>query len=99
MAKYIFTNKAVQDLDDIWNYTIRTWSEKQADEYFITLIDFCSTIALKPNIGKTYSEVTKELFGSKVNQHIIFYRVISSNLIEIVRILHERMDLKNRIKE
>jgi toxin ParE1/3/4 len=99
MAKYVLTNKAVLDLDDIWNYTIRTWSEEQADQYFNTLVDFFTTIAQNPNIGKSYPEVTQELFGSKVNHHVIFYRMISPNLIEIVRIVHERMDLKNRMKE
>jgi toxin ParE1/3/4 len=35
----------------------------------------------------------------KANRHIIFYRKSPGNIIEITRILHERMDLKNRIME
>lgn len=31
MAKYKLTNKAVNDLTRIWNYTIDRWSENQAD--------------------------------------------------------------------
>lgn len=30
MAKFYLTNKAVEDLGEIWNYTIETWSENQA---------------------------------------------------------------------
>ena len=33
MAKYKLTNKAVEDLSDIWNYTFDHWSERQADFY------------------------------------------------------------------
>lgn len=33
MPKYILTNKAVEDLSTIWNYTFEVWSETQADKY------------------------------------------------------------------
>nr|MBR2109993.1 type II toxin-antitoxin system RelE/ParE family toxin [Alistipes sp.] len=33
MAKYHLTNKAVEDLSNIWEYTVDTWSERQADDY------------------------------------------------------------------
>ena len=32
MAKYHFTNKAVEDLSNIWNYTYEVWSEKQVEK-------------------------------------------------------------------
>ncbi|MFO7673877.1 MAG: type II toxin-antitoxin system RelE/ParE family toxin [Lutibacter sp.] len=35
----------------------------------------------------------------KTNRHIIFYRILNENDVEITRILHERMDLKRRISE
>ena len=38
MAKYLLTNKAVEDLADIWNYTFDVWSEKQADAYYNMLL-------------------------------------------------------------
>ena len=99
MAKYCFLNKAVEDLSAIWDYTFKTWSEKQADKYYEMLINFCREIADNPSLGKTYEEVTKNLFGCKAGKHIIFYKIIAEDEIEIVRILHERMDLKNRIRE
>jgi len=39
------------------------------------------------------------LLGFKAGRHLIFYRMIEENEIEITRILHGQMDLKNRIKE
>ena len=99
MVKYRFTNKAVEDLTDIWNYTFDVWSEAQADLYYKMLINSCIEIAKNPNLGKNYEEITKNLFGYKTNKHIIFYRIISSEDIEIVRIIHGSMDLKNRVSE
>lgn len=52
MAKYLLTNKAVEDLSAIWDYTYETWSEKQADKYYQLLMDACTRIAEKPAIGR-----------------------------------------------
>jgi len=99
MAKYKLTKKANKDLSKIWEYTFEVWSEKQADKYYEMLLSSCQEIANNNNLGKNYKGVTKELFGFKVNRHIIFYRIIENQPIEISRILHGRMDLKNRITE
>jgi toxin ParE1/3/4 len=99
MANYKLTNKAIEDLINIWNYTFEKWSEKQADSYYLMLLENCKHIADDPNIGKNYERIRHELYGLKVNSHIIFYRKSNINRIEITRILHQRMDLKNRIDE
>ena len=99
MAEFKLTNKAVEDLTEIWNYSFDKWSEKQADRYYKILLDNCQDIANNPELGKNYEGITPELFGLKVNRHIIFYRKLINKPIEITRILHEQMDLKNRIVE
>lgn len=99
MAKYRLTNQAVEDLSKIWNYTFEVWSEKQADTYYEELLSNCQEIAQNPNLGKDYKGISKQLLGIKVNRHIIFYRTLNSDYIEITRILHERMGLRNRITE
>ncbi len=97
MAKYILTNKAVKDLSDIWNYTFDSWSEAQADIYYKMLIEVCIKIAENPDIGKHYEGIFKSVFGFKAGRHIIFFKKINTNKIEVIRILHEKMDLKSRI--
>lgn len=99
MAKYVITNKAVEDLSTTWEYTFEVWSENQADKYYKELIDACQTLADNRDFGKNYLEISAEIFGYKSGQHIIFYRKLNDNEIEITRFLHSRMDLKNRIQE
>ena len=99
MARFKLTNKAVEDLSKIWNYTFEVWSEKQADKYYEMLISNCQEIADNPNLGKNYDGITQSLFGMKTNRHIIFYRTLNEDYVEITRILHERMDLKTRMQE
>ena len=99
MARYFFTNKAVEDLSKIYEYTYEFWSENQADKYYSEIIDYCEIISENPNIGKNYKEIDLEIFGFLANKHIIFYRILNLQEIEIERILGAEMDLKNRIKE
>ena len=97
MAGYRFTNKAVEDLTEIWNYTLKKWSENQADIYYSMIINFCKELVTNPNLGKDYSMVSKFVSGVRAGRHIIFYRELENGDIEILRILHEQMDLKNKL--
>jgi len=99
MAKVLFRQKAIVDLNDIWEYTFQNWSEKQADNYYEILKLVCKEIGHNPQLGKEYFYIWENLFGLKAGKHIIFYHLISENEIEVIRILHERMDFKNRLTE
>jgi len=57
MANYILTNKAVDDLSSIWNYTFDFWSEQQADIYYNMLLVSFQRIADTPNLGKNYNGI------------------------------------------
>ncbi|MBE6192475.1 MAG: type II toxin-antitoxin system RelE/ParE family toxin [Rikenellaceae bacterium] len=100
MAKYHLTNKAVEDLSNIWEYTVDTWSERQADDYYNMLIASFQKITENPQLfGLKYEEIAEGLHGYRANKHIIFYRILADEDILIIRILHQRMDLKHRVLE
>ncbi|MGB5941345.1 MAG: type II toxin-antitoxin system RelE/ParE family toxin [Leeuwenhoekiella sp.] len=87
----------VKDLPKIWEYTFEIWSEHQAIKYYVELISKCQEIAVNPELGKNYHGISDQLLGLKSNKHIIFYRLVSENRIEVIRILHKKMDLKNKL--
>ena len=99
MAKVILRQKAIDDLNNIWNYTSKQWFENQADRYYAILKFACNEIGENPDLGREYTGINGNLLGFKSGKHIIFYHVISEDEIEVIRILHERMDLKNRLTE
>ncbi len=99
MVKVILRQKAIDDLNDIWEYSFEKWTVKQADKYYETIKLACNTIGQNPNVGKEYDGINKNLLGLKSGNHIIFYQSLAEDKIEVIRILHERMDLKNRISE
>ena len=99
MIKYHLTKKAVQDLDAIWAYTLKTWSEKKADEYYTSLVETFVAIAKKPcYLDKEYDEIHPGLYRRFCHEHLVFYRLVENGDIEIVRILHKRMDIASKFK-
>lgn len=83
-------------MSDIWNYTLDYWSVKHADKYYNEIINQCSKLAYSPENSRSYSSLLAGLRGSRINKHIIFFRQINDKVIEVERILHERMDLKSQ---
>lgn len=99
MAEVILRQEAIEDLNNIWKYTSEKWSETQADKYYAMLKLSCKEIGKNPEIGKEYERINKNLLGLHSGRHIIFYQLVDENELEVIRILHERMDLKNRLNE
>lgn len=93
---YSISKEAVNDLENIWVYTFENWSVEQADRYLNLIIAEIEYLCLKPDSGSDFGHVRSGYFQAKVKAHLIFYRVNSKqNVLEIVRILHEMMDIEN----
>jgi toxin ParE1/3/4 len=98
MVNYYLTKKAVADLSNIWDYTYYEWSEKQADKYYQMLLENCVEISKNHSIGRNYNSIAEGLSGLRSGKHIIFYRIINAEMVEITRILHERMDIEKHLQ-
>jgi toxin ParE1/3/4 len=98
MAKLHFTQQAINDLSEIWNYTCDNWSEKQADKYYNLLIKACQEIANSPAKGKAYDEIGKGIRGYVANRHLIIFHLPSPGTVEIIRILHRQMELCGKFR-
>ena len=95
---YVITRKAVSDLEDIWAYSVKKWSVEQADRYYNLIFDEINYICKNTHAGKSMEHVQKGYRASKVKSHLIFYRIVNDT-VQIVRILHEQMDIENRLNE
>lgn len=94
MRKLHFTNKAIEDLKDIWDYTDNVWGEEQADRYYYDILRECNKIAEGVYVlGKKYDDISEGLRGFRVNKHIVFYKEKQGVGIVVIRILHQRMDV------
>lgn len=97
---YKISKEASNDLEKIWLYTIETWSAEQADRYLNLIFDEIEYLCQKPNSGSGFSHVRKDYLRSRVKSHFIFYKINEKQSeLEIIRILHQQMDIKNRLNE
>ena len=99
MLDYGISKKAQIDLEEIWVFTFNNWSLEQADRYYNLIISEIEYICEHPNSGKSYSFIKEGYKASKVRSHLIFYKLDSKENIEVIRILHQRMDIEQRIKK
>lgn len=98
--KVRLSKKALEDIDSIWLYTVENWSVEQADRYYNLVFDEIDFLLQNPLSGKDYSHVRKNYRCSRVQSHLIFYRIKTEKReIEIIRILHQRMDIENLLHE
>lgn len=97
---YKISKQAEIDLENIWLYTFEEWSLEQADYYFDLIMDEIEYISKNPKSGKDYSNVRKGYFRSRMKSHFIFYRInLKEEKVEIIRILHQKMDVDSHINE
>ena len=97
---YKISKQAEIDLENIWLYTFEEWSIEQADYYFDLIMNEIEYISENPKSGKDYNEIRKGYFRSRVKSHFIFYRInFKEENIEIIRILHQQMDVESHIND
>ena len=89
MARYKLTNAAVKDLEEIWIYTYQNWSAEQVDRYFNLIIDEIEFLSSNPLSGRSMDYIKEGYRVSKVKSHLVFYKIITNEAIEIIRILHQ----------
>ncbi|MDR6156572.1 toxin ParE1/3/4 [Chryseobacterium sp. SLBN-27] len=98
--KYRISKEALNDLEKIWLYTFEVWSKEQADHYFNLLMDEIEYLSENPKSGKDYNDIRKGYFRSRIKSHFIFYKInLNNGEIEIIRILHQQMDISSRLHE
>jgi len=97
--KFIISEKANEDIEKIWLYTYENWSLEQADRYYNLILDEIEFIAENFESGKSVDYIKKGYRATLVKSHIVFYKKSRRNIVEIIRVLHQKMDIESRINE
>lgn len=95
---YLISKKAIEDLENIWLFTLKKWSKEQADRYYKLIIDEIIFTAENNLTGKSIDHIRKGYRVTKIKSHLIFYRKTERGVMEVIRILHQRMNVKSRLK-
>ncbi|MFT3905683.1 MAG: type II toxin-antitoxin system RelE/ParE family toxin [Steroidobacteraceae bacterium] len=90
MAEYRLSPAAQDDLDGIFDYTVREWGLAQAVRYTRLLEDICAAVAQAPSQGQECGHIRPGYRRHAVEHHFIYY-VATDYGIAVIRILHGRM--------
>ncbi len=91
MNRYVFSNEAENDLVEIYRYGFITYGENKADLYIEALKEKCQFIADMPDICPDRDEFNPPVKIYHHKKHLVIY-LVETDFIQIIRVLHERMD-------
>lgn len=92
------SSEAYSDLEKIWVYTLKKWSKEQADRYYSLIIDEIEFLRSNYFTGKSADYIRPGYRVSFVKSHIIFYKIGETQKLEIIRILHQSMNIEEWLK-
>ncbi len=95
-AAYKLRPKAQKDVGIIWDYCVARWGADQAETYIRRLWRDIQDIAENAGLGQDCSQIRENYRKYLSGSHLIFYRILPQG-IEIVRILHVRMDFDQHL--
>jgi plasmid stabilization system protein ParE len=85
---------------EIWEYTEEKWGEEQADRYITGLFAELDEISSARFRWKPVREQGFEsVYVARYRHHFIFFRELTGGVLGVISILHEVMDLPNRLHE
>ena len=96
--KFEISEFALEDLNNIWEYTVEQWSKEQANKYYNEIFSAIDKICENSDTGKPIDEIKKGHRRTNVKSHMIIYKVKGST-IYIDRILHQKMDIEKNLNE
>ncbi|MEX2009488.1 MAG: type II toxin-antitoxin system RelE/ParE family toxin [Dongiaceae bacterium] len=98
MRKLVIADRARADLKEIADYTGREWGAGQSGRYLWAIKDRLARLRDHPGLGSLRAEIGPGYRSVRSGRHIVFYRETAES-IEIVRILHERMDMHRQLRD
>lgn len=96
MATFSLTTKAKQYLRGIAAFTQRRWNREQRRIYMQSFDEAFHMLAENPNTGLHCDFIKAGYRKFPVTSHVIYYRERTNSEIEIVRVLHKRMDAQSK---
>ena len=89
--RLVLSTETLDDLEDIYAYSISLWGSEQADRYRNRLFDVLNLLADHAELGRVlpgYPLATRVL---RIEQHNAFYR-LEGDTVRVLRVAHFRQN-------
>lgn len=93
MRRWRLTHKARADLADIWSYTASQWGIDQAERYILQIENELTAASEGTGLVREFEDFRR----IKSGHHLCIFRKLADGGIEVIRVLHERMDIDRHL--
>ena len=97
MPQFRIKATARNDLKGIAKYTEKTWNREQRNNYLIEFDQAFHRLAENTRLGKACDHIRSGYRVFPVGSHLVFYKLGTGETVEIIRVLHKRMDVSSRL--
>lgn len=96
MDSFRLLPEAENDLESIWRYTAKNWGVDQAHAYLDGLVDIFKLLFENPQMCRERTEFAPPVHIHHHAHHLVVF-ILSEVGIDIVRILHESIDVDTQL--
>ena len=100
-SSYALSPLARADLSDIWDYSFSQWGADQADAYVLAIHAACEGLVTAVSTGRLAGQSAEHIrMGFRkqiVGSHLVFFKSNASGVVDVVRILSQRMDVASHL--
>jgi toxin ParE1/3/4 len=103
MARLVRSPQARRDVAEVLAYTRQRWGTEQALAYAALIREALEALIANPRTGKPRGELGLGVLAHHIAQrgrparHVLFYRVTARGTVEIIRFLHDSMDVARHL--
>lgn len=97
MRRLRFRPQAIADIEGIWDYTALRWGVAQADRSVLSLRETCVAVAGGELPGQDASHIRPGYRKQLSGRHVLYDRSTEDGAVEIIRVLHQRMDVDGQL--
>lgn len=88
--------RARQDIEQIWSYSLDNFGEQRATEYIEAIRAAFKLLQQNPGLARGAEGGRPNLMKFRVGSHILYFHATVQS-IDVVRILHGRMDFPRHL--
>jgi toxin ParE1/3/4 len=97
MTGYVLSPAAQADIERIWDYTVERWGLAQAERYARAIHVACQELAAGTRSSQAADDIRPGYRKASEGSHVLFFRRLDTGSLNIVRILHQRMDMTRHL--
>jgi toxin ParE1/3/4 len=98
MTKLFLTSRALDDIQEIYDYSLKKWGKDTALKYIRTIEDALSLLKGNHGLLRINTKISSKFVAYHVQRHCLICDLIDGHIV-VLTVKHHSMDLLERLKK